>query len=262
MKNFHVPLFDANSHPTVGGGWSSKGLDSSFAALSTGLRQNGYRGACAVGVWGMEDYSHEAFHKLCRRYENLLPIAGYFPRTASGAARELAALKKMGYRGAKIHPREPRINLRDPRLVRTFQAAAKLEFPLFLCTYHHSKFPGYPIEDPFFDTARLLQKAPGARVVLMHGGDVNLLRYAELARFNPNLLLDLSMTILKYRGSSLDLDMRFLLERFDRRICVGTDFPEYTHLEVRDRFAELSKGIARDKAENAGFRNIERFLGI
>jgi predicted TIM-barrel fold metal-dependent hydrolase len=221
---------------------------------------NHYRGACAVGVWGLEGYAHRAFLELCRKDANLVPIAGFFPESASAIGGELQAIRETGYRGIKIHPRDPRLDLRDPRLVTTFQAAARLELPIFLCTYFHSTAESYPAHDPLYDIAALLQKAPGARVLLVHGGDVNLLRYAELVRFNPRLLLDLSMTFMKYQGSSLDLDIRFLFERFDKRICIGTDFPEYTHQEVWNRFVEMSKGLAREKAENIGFRNIEDFL--
>lgn len=260
MKDSPIQIFDSNSHPTVGGGWPSKNLDSRFEGLSNELTRNGYRGACAVGVWGLEDYTHRAFIGLCRKYKNLVPIAGYFPKSAASVGRELAAIQKMGFRGIKIHPREPLLRLGDSRLKKTFQAAEKLGLPIYLCTYFHSAIGGYPDREPLYDIVALLKAAPRARILLVHGGDVNLLRYAELTRFNPNLLLDLSMTFLKYRGSSLDLDLRFLFERFDRRICVGTDFPEYTHREVRERFLQMSKGIAREKAENIAFRNIERFL--
>jgi hypothetical protein len=68
------------------------------------------------------------------------------------------------------------------------------------------------------------------------------------------------MTFMKYQGSSLDLDIRFLFERFDKIICIGTDFPEYTHREVRKRFVEMSRGLPRGKADNIAFRNIEDFL--
>jgi len=260
MRSSTIALFDANSHPTVGGGWPAKNLDSTFHRLSAELVKNHYRGACAVGVWGLERYAHQAFIERCRKHANLVPIAGYFPRASSSVGRELATLKKMGFKGIKIHPREPAMSLKDPRLVKTFQVAARLELPIFLCTYFHSAVSGYPTQDPLFDIAALLRRAPRARVLLVHGGDVNLLRYAEMVRFNPNLLLDLSMTFMKYRSSSLDLDIRFLFEQFDRRICVGTDFPEYTHGEVRKRFIEMSKGISRTKLENIAFRNIEGFL--
>ena len=234
MKPHPIQLFDANSHPTAAGGWPSKNLDSSFKRLSSELTKNNYRGACAVGIWGLERYAHRPFLELCRNNASLVPIAGYFPQSAS-AIGELEAIQKMGYRGIKIHPREPRIDLRDPRLVTTFQTAARLELPIFLCTYFHSATESYPAHDPLHDIAVLLQKAPRARVLLVHGGDVNLLRYAELVRFNPRLLLDLSMTFMKYQGSSLTWISGSFLSGSIRRICIGTDFPEYTHQEVWNR---------------------------
>ena len=260
MKSMIPSLFDSNSHPTVGGGWSKKRLDSTFEKLDRELAKHRYRGACAVGIWGLENYGHEAFINRCRKYPDLIPIAGYFPVDLRKIDRDLAAIKKMGFRGIKIHPKEPMIRLRDPRMAKAFKTAAKLQLPIFLCTYQHSLLKTYPVSDPFFDIVALLRSAPEARVVLVHGGDVDLLRYAELVRFNPNLLLDLSQTFMKYRSSSVDLDIRFLFERFDERICIGTDFPEYTHKEVKEQFARMSRGIFLKKLENIAFGNIGRFL--
>ncbi len=260
MSSAVPALFDANAHPTVSGGWSGKALDSRFERLSQELTRNGYRGACAVGIWDTEDYAHMAFMEGCRRHPELVPIAGYFPSGGFGISRDLSEIKKMGFKGIKLHPRNPLIRLNDTRLVKTFQAAAKLDLPVFLCTYFWAAAKNHPATDPLLDIAALLRSAPGAKAVLVHGGGVELMRYAELARFNPQVLLDLSMTFMKYRGSSLDLDIRFLFEHFDRRICVGTDFPEYTHGEVRERFAEVSRGIPAEKLENIAFRNIEVFL--
>jgi predicted TIM-barrel fold metal-dependent hydrolase len=124
----------------------------------------------------------------------------------------------------------------------------------------HCRLDSYPDTDPFYSLVRLLKRCPKARVVLVHGGDVRLLEYAELVRHNSNLLLDLSLTMMKYAGSSIDADIGFLFRRFDRRICVGTDFPEYSHSALRGRFDHFSSGVAQDKLENIGFRNLQGFL--
>lgn len=262
MMQGSIQLFDSNAHPTVTGRWPSKDLDASFARLSKDLNRDQFRGACAVGVWGLEDYSHAGFLALCRKYPNLVPIAGYYPLELSAIRSDLKAIQIKGYRGIKIHPRDPHIGLSDPRITGTFQVASELGIPILLCTYFHSGIENYPTRDPLYDIVTLLQDSRDARVMLVHGGDVNLLRYAELVRFNPSLLLDLSLTFMKYRGTSLDMDIRFLFEQFDRRICIGTDFPEYTHEEVHERFVEMSRGLARDKVENIAFRNVENFLQI
>src|SRR5205085_2428141 len=100
----------------------------------------------------------------------------------------------------------------------------------------HSPVSNYPEKDPLYSLVSILKQVPEARVVLLHGGDVRLLQYSELVRFNPSLLLDLSQTLMKYPGSSIDMDLRFLFQSFDRRICIGSDFPEYSLRDVKGRF--------------------------
>ena len=34
------------------------------------------------------------------------------------------------------------------------------------------------------------------------------------------------MTMQKYRGSSIEQDIKFLFRTFDERICIGSDHPE------------------------------------
>ena len=262
MKPSMVSLFDSNSHPTLSGGWPVKALDSSFKRFARELKKNHYHGACAVGIWGLESYKHQAFIEQCRQHARLVPIAGFSPAASSNIDRDLMTIKKMGFKGIKIHPKQPVIRLKDPRLFKTVKIAEQLQLRIFLCTYLHSPLKNYPSEDPLWDIVALLRSAPEASVMLVHAGDVNLLRYAELVRFNPNLLLDLSLTFMKYRSSSLDMDIRFLFEQFDQRICIGTDFPEYSHQEVRELFVKMSRGLSREKLENIGHRNVERFLGL
>jgi len=96
----------------------------------------------------------------------------------------------------------------------------------------------------------------------MHGGDVQVLRYSELVRFNETLLLDLSFTMMKYRGSSIDTDLAYLFRKFDQRICIGTDHPEYSHEDLRERFDHLCAGLPSEKVENIASRNLKVFLGV
>ena len=91
---------------------------------------------------------------------------------------------------------------------------------------------------------------------------MRLLEYMEIARSHPNVLLDLSMTMCKYSGSSIDADLRFALSAFDRRVCIGSDYPEYSPTTLRHRFTELGAGLEESKLENAAFRNAARFFEI
>ncbi len=96
----------------------------------------------------------------------------------------------------------------------------------------------------------------------MHGGVTELLQWSDVVRHNPNLLLDLSFTLCKYAGSSLDADLRFVAARFDQRICIGSDFPDFAPSTARDRFEWLTGDVASEKAARIGHQNLADFLGV
>jgi len=256
-----IPIFDTLAHPTLTGRWLESGKDAGFDTLAASLRKSEYVGAAAVGICGVEGYADERFIAECRRHGPLVPVAGFNPAHERSIGEELQRLRALGYGAIKIHPRYTGMDIASRAFGETLAAAAEHGLVVFYCTYMHCGIERYPGQDPLFALVRALKAAPAAKVVLLHGGDVRVLEYAELVRFNPNLILDLSMTIMKYAGSSLDADLAFLFRQFDRRICIGSDHPEYGHAELRARFEELAHGIAREKAENIAFRNITAFLG-
>ena len=260
-----IPIFDSLAHPTLTGQWlQKKQLDSSFEALQKSLSSANFKAACAIGMAGIEGYNHLAFIEQCQKYPNLVPIAGYKPTSVPFVKREMAEIAAMGFKGIKIHPRFSQLNLvgHEFLLVKTLQEAAKQNLVVFWCTYMHTHLRNYPTQDPFYDLVNILQQSTDTKVVLVHGGDVQLLKYAELVRFNDNLLMDLSLTLQKYENSSVDADLQFLFQHFDRRICIGSDFPEYSLQHTRDRFERFAANLVLEKQENIAWRNLSGFLEV
>lgn len=256
-----LPIFDSLAHPTLSGGWLGRPTESNFRALTEDLQAAEFIGACAIGLDGIEGYEHEAFIRKCQQFNGLIPIAGFHPeRDASPKA--MRTLRALGYQGVKIHPRFSGITQHLDSLAPALQAAGEADLTVFFCTYLHCDVTRYPTQDPFFTLVRLLAHAPDTRLVLVHGGDVEVMRYAELVRFNTNLLLDLSMTIMKYPGSSIDLDLAFLFRHFDRRICIGSDWPEYRPEQLRQRFELLACDLPEEKRRNIAYQNLISFLKI
>ena len=66
--------------------------------------------------------------------------------------------------------------------------------------------------------------------------------------------------MMKYPDSSIDHDIQFLFRLFDRRICIGTDHPWYTHEQVRQRFETFGQGVSEEKLRNIGYGNLMKFL--
>lgn len=257
-----IPILDSLSHPTLTGRWISGDVDATFPTLDSELRGAGFCGACAVGLAGIEGYSHEPFLRACARYQALIPVAGFDPTGPQALSSELDHIAGLGYRAVKVHPRFSRFEPTAELLGEIFRAASARGLVVFYCTFLHTRLDIYPAADPLYALVGGLKRSPDAKVVLVHGGDIQAMRYAELVHYNPGLLLDLSYTLLKYRGSSLDADMSFLFRNFDRRICVGVDHPEFTHRALRSRFDDLVSGLPDEKARNIGSRNLESFLGV
>lgn len=65
---------------------------------------------------------------------------------------------------------------------------------------------------------------------------------------------------MRYAGSRLDDDMRYLFSTTDQLITIGSDFPEYPPATIRERFAMLSQGIEPHRIENIMYRNLERLF--
>lgn len=256
-----LPLFDSLAHPTLSGDWLGRSGTAHFPALVRDLKSAEFLGACAIGLDGVEGYEHEAFIQTCRKFPGLIPIAGFHP-TRDASPQAMQALRALGYRGIKIHPRFSGLTQQLDTLAPALQAAGEADLTVFYCTYLHCALSSYPTRDPLFTLVELLAQAPNTRVVLVHGGDVAVMRYAELVRFNPNLLLDLSMTIMKYPGSSIDMDLAFLFRHFDQRICIGTDWPEYSPQQLRQRFDLFAHDLPEDKRNNIAYRNLINFLKV
>lgn len=256
-----IPLFDSLAHPTLTGRWLKSSHDAGVELLVRDMSRSGFSAACAVGLAGVEGYEHQRFADMCRPYRQLFPVAGIDP-LASDLPAQLDTVKDLGYVAIKLHPRFSSFSVYAEAFSTTLREARNRDLAIFLCTYFHGAAASYPDSDPLYGIARALKAVPDARLVLLHGGDVELMRYCQFARHSENVLVDLSFTMMKYRGSSLDLDMKYLAERFNRRVCIGTDHPEYGHAEVRSRFEELTAGVDDDEAANIGYRNLSRFLGV
>ena len=255
-----VPMFDSLTHPLLRGTWD--GLEASFDILAAQLDAANVVRACAVGMPSIGGYSHEEFAARCARDPRLVPVAGFDPADLSARPGLVADLVAMGFKGMKVHPRLLNMSLTDVRLSALLAQLEQAGLPLFLCTYAHDALLSWPDADPFAALVALLRPFPALKTVLVHGGDVSVLRFAELVRHNDNLLLDLSFTLCKYAGSSVDLDLAFLFRSFDRRICVGSDFPEFSLTELRERFDHFSTGLAQEQVENIASGNLSRWLEL
>jgi len=256
-----IPLFDSLTHPTLDGTWiEGVPCNNTLPNLKCEMAANNIEWACAVGMKNIGGYAREAYADLIRSAApNVFPVAYYdFDEadTAREINRQLDDIARSGYAAIKIHPTFSRIDLRSPGLRAVLGEAGARSLPVLLCTFLYRQ-PYLATPCSYLDFAPLLTGLPQtSKMILMHGGDVNLLGLMEIIRPYQNILLDLSFTLCRYEGSSVDLDLRYLFKNFDQRICVGSDNPQYSLADLRRRFEELTTGVDLEKRLNAAHRNL------
>lgn len=262
-----IPLFDSLTHPTLDGTWigSAPGKNT-LPELETEMAANNVEWALAVGMKNIGGYSLEAYADYIRSAkQKVFPIA-YYDYNESDTAREIAQklenISRCGYLGVKVHPGLSGIDLRSQTLREVLCAAGSRKLPALLCTFLHRQiYRGLPCS--YLDFGPLLADLPEtSKVILIHGGDVNLLALMEISRPYQNVLLDLSLTLCRYEGSSVDLDLRYLFRHYDQRICVGSDNPQFSIAQFRRRFDEMATGLDREKSLNVAHRNLQAFIGV
>lgn len=252
-------FFDSLTHPTLNGKWVSGKAGETFAQTAENLRQIGALGACAVGLPHVGGYDHKAYYEAAQPFPQLFPVAAL--TDPENSSTEIDFIAKIGFKAFKVHPRMLKIHPREEFLSTVFRAASENNLVVFLCTYYHEKLINIVNQDPYWHLVRALKSHPLTRVVLLHGGGVRIMEYMELCRFAPNLLLDLSFTIMKYKGSSIEQNIRFILKNFDLRVCVGSDSPEYDLPSTCDRIQTHIQNLNTDKRENILYKNIISFIG-
>jgi predicted TIM-barrel fold metal-dependent hydrolase len=256
-----VAFFDSLTHVTADGSWlGTTKYDARCERLITELDRCAPARACLVAIAGVID--NETVLAATRRYpDRFVPIGSINP-AALGSEREIvdavALLAKQGCAGLKLHPR---LNGYDPlhmKVIRALRAAGDAGLIVFLDTLFRQAARATRNAPDLIDA--LAVAAPRTKIVLLHGGGSQVLAVSEVVAAHPNLVLDLSFTIHRFSGSSVDDDLRFLMRTFDRRMVVGSDFPEYEPLATRDRVLQLCEGLDPAKAANVLSGNLERLF--
>lgn len=260
-------IVDSLTHVTHDGRWFGTEHDASPDRLLREMDRAGVERAVVVALAGYIE--NEFVRTICRRYpDRLIPGASVNPAAHTDpeyAAKEMLMLVETGYPLVKLHPRLHGYDPLDPNCLAVLEVLQESRpgFPIWLDTIFHSA--ACLLRKPPLETIHELAiRFPGLRFVLLHGLGVRLLELAEIIPHLPNLLIDLSHSLLYYVGSSLSADMRFMLARRDMRVIVGSDFPEYVpaeYIQQVHRMAE-EEGLPQSKVDHVLGLNLSALLGL
>jgi predicted TIM-barrel fold metal-dependent hydrolase len=254
-------IFDSLTHISLGDNalWDYK--DANQEKLLREMDESMVKRAMVCLIESLEPGKSRDFGKVIQKENGLYGISSIDYGSKEKMRREINELKENGYIGIKIHPRFQSLPWEGTWLADMLNAANSAEMFVAYCTYSFTRANEMRGE-PYNFLVDAIGKVPEAKIILMHGGGTDVLKYSELVRHSENLLLDLSFTLCKYKGSSIDFDLRFLFENFDQRICIGSDFPDFSPCELSERFNLLSKDLDPEKKTRIAHSNIESFIGI
>lgn len=257
-------IFDSLTHVTPDGRWFDSNLDASEGELLRQLDDSRIERAMVVAL---ADHIENRFVlNVCQRQPGrLIPCASFNPSKyrdpgeARGAVRK--ELKDGPFEALKLHPRLNRYDPLDPRCIAVLEEIAtwKHSLPIWLDTLFYYR-GGHLRKTPVDTIHELASRFPSLRFVFLHGGGSWILQVAEAIRDSPNAYLDLSFTLIRYRGSSIATDLRYLVSTFDRRLVFGSDFPEIGLTDTLAEFKELTAGLPEDKCANVLGKNLSQIL--
>lgn len=256
-----IPLVDSLTHIKEDGNWYDTSHDASLERLLNMFDQQ-FRKALLVGIPGD---SHEFLITVFQKYpDKFIPIAALEMEADDSPDQieeNIISCKNLGFKGIKIHPRLLKMGLTHPNISRAVGLAGKHQLVSLLCTVNKPPLP--PLKRPVYDILHEICRGnQNTRILLMHGGYFELLATSEIIRPFEHVLLDLSTTIVRFQDTHIIEDIRFLFKTFDQRLCIGSDFPEYTMKEVLQVIEkkELHRDLSREKLENIFSRNLLGFF--
>lgn len=247
--------FDALTHVTMDGKWFHTLYDASLERLINESNKAKITKALLVGIAGIipNDY---ILHVANEHPDLFIPIAGFNPvafKDIRSIAHALKAISTKGFKGIKLHPRfGGRYHLLQKEIKWTICCAAKYNLTVLICTM--LSFPAPPLELPVWKVVdELCGIEPNAKIIFVHGGYNDFLAVSEVVGKYQRVILDLSLTFLKFKEKSKD-EFEYVFNKFDNNTVIGSDFPEYTFSEVLEEFNKLN--IAESKRKNILFENL------
>lgn len=256
----NLKIFDSLSHIKKDGSWYGTNRDASISRLLKEFNK-GLTKTLLVGMPNDDiNYLIEISNRYSDKFIPIAPIEFDFKTSLEEIEIQILHYKSLGFKGIKIHPRFLNTNLADNKIIKTIKLAGKYNLVSLLCTVHRP--PSKPLKRPIFDVIhQICDETQKSKTILLHGGYYDLLATSEITRIYENVLLDLSSTITRFQDTHIMNDIKFLFQTFDRRICVGSDFPEHSIYDIIDLINNkvISEKFSKEKLENILFNNLNNF---
>ena len=240
-------LIDAHVHVTPDGRWFNTSYDASLDRLLREMDAVGIDKSVLLPIAGIT--SNECIQNLCAQHPDrligfgaVLMQPGDASATIEGGVKRIAEL---GLQGIKLHQRWQNLRLDSPQIDSLVGAAAKACLPVTFCGFQRSRTPELLLNDlaPYAYDG-LAKRHPQAKIIIAHFGGHRALDAYAVAVSNPNVYLDASYSMQKFKGTSVYADYLYILDHLDQKVLFGSDYPEVSLTDYTRLFLDEIARIA------------------
>jgi predicted TIM-barrel fold metal-dependent hydrolase len=207
--------------------------------------------------WSLEEVS-----EAVAPYKEIKAFANVHPESPNAERILENAIQKLGFIGLKLHPRLQEFAVDSAQTVNLVQIAGEIGIPVLL-----DAFPdGTHLMQGFSPLryAALARQCPRTNIIWAHMGGHHVIDFMMLAKRLPNVYMDVSYSLLYYRGSSVPMNMVYAMRsmRFER-VFYGSDYPDRPLGDSLRSSLEVLRvyGLDDTELQKLLFTNIVRFFG-
>ena len=128
------------------------------------------------------------------------------------------------------------------------------------CTYFNDREKGFIIEKPEQYIAELLISCSKVKIILMHSGFSLFEEFLSSFMEHRNVLFDFSYTIMKMQKENEKSILKLFNNNY-KRICVGSDWPEYSHEDLLNKLQYLFEDFEEFKIRKIMHKNLLEYIG-
>lgn len=173
-------------------------------------------------------------------------------------------IEEYSLKGLKLHPRIQNFGIREyERVFMIVKEMTSKKLPIIIDSfpYGNTLFE----DDSLKMIDALARDLPQAKLIVAHSGGIQLMKAFLVAKKHPNIYLDISFILLYFKGSSIIMDLGFLMRNLGiNRVIYGSDSPQ---MDMGEYYRETihffdTLGLSNRETEDIFANNILGLLGV
>jgi len=210
----------------------------------------------------IQPWTPEEFSEAVTPHEEIKAFVNVHPKRSDAEQILRNAIENLGFIGLKLHPKLQEFEIDSPQAVNLVRIAGDMGIPVLV-----DAFPdGTHLMQGFSPIryATLAQKCPQTKIIWAHMGGHHVIDFMMLAKRLPNVYMDMSYSLLYYRGSSVPMNMVYAMRsmRFER-VFYGSDYPDRPLAQSLKSSLEVLRkyGVADAELQMLMYSNVANCFG-